>query len=194
MGTRDKKYVMGKTIEGSLLRSKLLRIGVFCLMSLSLISWDKVSKELAKTHLRDQPMRSYLDDTIRLLYVENTGAAMSFADSLNPRLGFWLLGILPLAILLGLFAYVIMHVQEMRTARMIGFSLIFAGGMGNILDRLVFDRHVTDFMNLGIQNIRTGIFNFADLWITIGVISLLVWRETRPGSTDQPIDSTGQHA
>jgi signal peptidase II len=172
---------------------KAMRIGVFCLLSLSLISWDKVSKELAKTHLRNQGVRSYLDDTIRLQYVENTGAAMSFADNLDPRVSFWLLGILPLAILLGLFTYVIMHVQKLRLARMVGFSLIFAGGMGNILDRLVFDRHVTDFMNLGIQNIRTGIFNFADLWITTGVI-LLVWRSWRPVETDHPRDSTGQHA
>jgi signal peptidase II len=176
------------------MRGKLLRIGLFCLFSLSLISWDKVSKELAKTHLRDRGVRSYLDDTVRLQYVENTGAAMSFADNLDPRLSFWLLGILPLAILLGLFTYVIVHVQEMRPARMVGFSLIFAGGMGNILDRLVFDRHVTDFMNLGIRNFRTGIFNFADLWITMGVISLLVWRGEAPVNTDHPMDSTGQHA
>ena len=165
---------------------------MFCLFSLSLISWDKMTKDLAKTHLRDQGVRSYLDDIFRLEYVENTGAAMSFADDLNPRLGFWLLGILPLVILLGLFAYVILHVQEMRIARMVGFSMIFAGGLGNILDRLVFDRHVTDFMNLGIQNFRTGIFNFADLWITTGVI-LLVWRAGRSSKTDHPVDSTGQH-
>ncbi|HET6256972.1 MAG TPA: signal peptidase II [Puia sp.] len=170
---------------------KAMKVGVFCLLSLSLISWDKVSKDLAKIHLRDQPVRSYLDDTFRLMYVENTGAAMSFADNLNPRLGFWLLGILPLVILLGLFTYVVLNVHEMRMARMVGFSLIFAGGLGNILDRLVFDRHVTDFMNLGIQNFRTGIFNFADLWITAGVVSLLVWRGGRPA--ENPMDSTGQH-
>ena len=169
-----------------------MRIGAFCLLSLSLISWDKVSKELAKTHLQHQGVRSYLDDTFRLEYVENTGAAMSFADNLDPRVSFWLLGILPLAILLGLFVYVITHVQKIRLARMVGFSLIFAGGMGNILDRLFFDRHVTDFMNLGIQDIRTGIFNFADLWITTGVI-LLVWRGWRPAKTDHPMDSTGEH-
>src|SRR5580658_1069143 len=102
---------------------KAVRIGVFCLLSLSLISWDKVSKELARTHLRDQGVRSYLDDTFRLQYVENTGAAMSFADNLDPRVSFWILGILPLAILVGLFAYVIAHVQEMRSARMAGLSL-----------------------------------------------------------------------
>jgi signal peptidase II len=158
-------------------RSKAMRVGTFCLLSLSLISWDKVSKDLAKTHLRDRPVRSFLDDTFRLMYVENTGAAMSLADDLNPRVSFWLLGVLPLAILGGLFVYVIRHVQEMRTVRLIGFSMVFSGGVGNILDRLVFDRHVTDFMNIGVMNFRTGIFNFADLWITAGVVCLLVWRK-----------------
>lgn len=174
--------------------NKTLRIAAFCLLSLSLISWDKVSKDLAKSHLRDQPARSYLDGFFRLEYVENTGAAMSMADDLSPKVSFWLLGILPLTVLLGLLAYVIQHVQEMRVSRMVAFSLIFAGGMGNILDRLLFDRHVTDFMNVGIQNIRSGIFNFADLWITTGVVCLLIWRGGRPSGPDLPMDSTGQHA
>src|ERR1700759_5196123 len=115
---------------------KVVRILVFCLISLSLISWEKVPKDRARTHLRNQPVRSYLDDTFRLMYVENTGAAMSLADDLNPRVSFWLLGVLPLAILGGLFVYVVRHVHEMRTVRLIGFSLIFSGGLGNILDRL----------------------------------------------------------
>ena len=156
--------------------NKTIRIVLFCLLSLSLISWDKVSKDLARIHLRNQEVRSYLDDTVRLMYVENTGAALSFADNLNPKVSFWLLGILPLAILAGVFVYVVRNVHEMSTLKMIGLSLIFAGGMGNILDRLFFDRHVTDFMNIGILNVRTGIFNFADLWITTGVVCLLIRR------------------
>jgi signal peptidase II len=172
---------------------KTLRIATFCLLSLSLISWDKVSKDLAKSHLRDQPARSYLNDMFRLQYAENTGAAMSLADDLSPKMSFWLLGILPLAVLLGLLAYVSRHVQEIRVSKMVAFSLIFAGGMGNILDRLLFDRHVTDFMNVGIKNFRSGIFNFADLWITTGVVCLLIWRGGPPAATDLPMDSTGQH-
>src|SRR5579863_4888150 len=112
--------------KGGMLGSKWMRVGVFCLLSLSLISWDKVSKELAKTHLRDREMRSYLNDMLRLVYVENTGAAMSLADNLNPTVSYWLLGIVPLLILVGLFAYVVRHASRMRTARIVGFSLIFA--------------------------------------------------------------------
>jgi signal peptidase II len=173
------------------LRNKIVRIGLFCLLSLSLVSWDKVTKDLAKAHLRDKPAQSYMGDTFRLEYVENTGAAMSMADDLSPEASFWLLSVGPLAILLGLFAYVIRHIQEIRTSRMIGLCLIFAGGIGNIMDRLVFDRHVSDFMNIGVRNLRTGIFNFADLWITAGVVSLVVWRGGWAGKAGARVDQNG---
>ena len=150
------------------------RLLLFCTLSLSLISWDRVTKDLAKEHLRDQPARSYLHDTFRLEYVENTGAAMSFADDLSRQASFWLLGILPLAALTGLFAYVVAHARDMPTSRLVALTLIFAGGMGNILDRLLFDRHVPDFMNLGLLSLRSGIFNFADLWITAGTAWLVI--------------------
>lgn len=176
------------------LRGKLIRIGLFCILSMSLISWDKVSKELARTRLKDQPMRSYLGDSFRLAYVENTGAAMSLGDDLNPTVSFWLLGVLPLTILAGLFGYVVTHVQELPVRRMVAFSLIFAGGMGNILDRMVFDRHVTDFMNIGLWNIRTGVFNFADVWIVAGVICLLIYRGGGSLKADQLTNSTGANA
>jgi signal peptidase II len=54
--------------------------------------------------------------------------------------------------------------------------------LGNIIDRLVYDRHVTDFMNLGIGSLRTGIFNVADMCVTGGVIGLLIvsYTEKKP--------------
>ena len=150
------------------------RILLFCAFSLSLISWDRVSKDLAKEYLRNKPARTFLHDSFRMEYAENTGAAMSLADNLSPQLSFWLLRILPLTILIGLFAYMVVHSRDIRTSRLMSLTLIFAGGIGNILDRLLFDRHVTDFMNIGLPIQRSGIFNFADLWITAGVAWLAV--------------------
>jgi signal peptidase II len=150
------------------------RILLFCTLSLSLISWDRVSKDLAKEYLRNQPARTFLHESFRLEYVENTGAAMSLADNLNPQLSFWLLAILPLIILMGLLAYIAVHARNIRRSILMALTLIFAGGMGNILDRLLFDRHVIDFMNVGLLSLRSGIFNFADLWITTGVAWLAV--------------------
>ncbi|MBL0358955.1 MAG: signal peptidase II [Chitinophagaceae bacterium] len=152
---------------------KGMKILLFCLSSLTLISWDRASKELAKEHLKDKATLSYFHDTIRLQYVENTGAAMGFADDLPKQLSFWLLSMAPLALLLGMSGYVIKNSDKMNGAKMAAFTLIIAGGLGNIYDRIVFDRHVTDFMNIGINDLRTGIFNFADVCITAGAILLL---------------------
>jgi len=152
-------------------QGRLLLFGAFFL---SLISWDRVSKDLARDHLRNQPARSYFHNTLRLEYVENTGAALSMADHLPPRASFWLLGILPLATLLGFLTYLLVRAKDIRTPRLIALTLIVAGGMGNILDRLLFDRHVTDFMNVGLPILRMGIFNFADVWITVGVVWVFV--------------------
>ncbi len=106
---------------------------------------------------------SYFHNTIRLSYVENTGAAMSLGDQLPKLAGFILLCVLPLAFLLLAGGYVIRHLEEMSVAKIFSFSLLIAGGLGNLIDRIFYNLHVTDFMNIGIHNIRTGIFNVADV-------------------------------
>jgi len=147
---------------------------LFCMISFALISCDQVTKDLAKTHLMNQQPASYFHDTFRLEYLENTGAALSLGANLPQPYNFVLLSIIPLLVLLALFVYAIIKIKEFDLIRLLAFSLIFAGGIGNIIDRIFHDRHVTDFMNLGIQNFRTGIFNVADICITAGVIGLFI--------------------
>jgi len=144
------------------------------MISFALISCDQVTKKLAKSHLMDQEPASYFHDTFRLEYVENTGAALSLGAGLPKPYNFVLLSIIPLLFLLALFVYAIININEFNLTRLLAFSLIFAGGIGNIIDRILHDRHVIDFMNLGIQNLRTGIFNVADVCITAGVIGLFI--------------------
>lgn len=128
---------------------------------------------MAKEHLKDKAPITYLNNTVRLEYIENTGAAMSLGDGLSDTTAFWLLGILPLVSLSGLFIYSIRKSADMRFGKMLSFALIFSGGIGNIIDRLMYQRHVTDFMMLDFGTIRTGIFNFADVCVTAGAIGLL---------------------
>jgi signal peptidase II len=150
-----------------------MRVSLFCLTSLVFIGCDRITKNLAKEHLMYREPISYFHNTVRLEYVENTGAALSLGDQLSKPLSFWLLSIIPLVFLLLLFAYVISKMHELSTLKLLSFSMIIAGGLGNIIDRIMFDRHVTDFMNVGISNLRTGIFNVADMCVTAGVIVLL---------------------
>ena len=152
---------------------KSTRIILFCICCLAFISCDSITKDFAKDHLKNKATVTYLDDTVRLQYVENTGAALSWGDDLPRQVSFWLLSILPLLILSGLFIYTLKNLQQMGPMKVFSIALVFSGGIGNITDRLLYDRHVTDFLNVGIGNIRTGIFNVADVCVTSGVIGLL---------------------
>ena len=54
----------------------------------------------------------------------------------------------------------------------IGFSMIFGGSLGNIFDRLYYTA-VVDFIDIHINNIHWFIFNIADIFICLGVITLI---------------------
>lgn len=58
--------------------------------------------------------------------------------------------------------------------QVIALSLIASGGIGNWIDRLTNDGRVTDFLNVGIGNLRTGVFNVADMVLMAGVALYLL--------------------
>ena len=51
--------------------------------------------------------------------------------------------------------------------------MIFGGALGNLYDR-IFYKAVPDFIDFHIGNFHWFIFNFADIFITIGVIFLII--------------------
>jgi len=55
----------------------------------------------------------------------------------------------------------------------LALGLLWAGGVSNLVDR-VLHGSVVDFMNIGVGWLRTGIFNVADMAITIGVLLILL--------------------
>jgi len=154
--------------------STRLKVFIFCLTCIVFIGLDRITKQLAREHLMYSAPKSYFHDTFVFEYVENTGAALSFGDSLPQPYSFWLLSIIPLGVIIALFVYVLRQVKDFSNFKLFCFAMIIAGGLGNIIDRIIYDRHVTDFMNLGIGSLRTGIFNVADVCITAGVIGLFI--------------------
>jgi signal peptidase II len=169
------------------------KIILFCVSSLLFIGCDRVTKHMAREHLMFHPPLTYLHNTFILEYTENTGAALSLGDTLSKPLSFWLLSVLPSLFLLALFVYTVRKVSELSNWKLFAFSLIFAGGLGNIIDRIAYDRHVTDFMNVGIGDLRTGIFNVADMCVTAGVIVLLFsYWEKKPAAAETSPDITAE--
>lgn len=146
-----------------------------------LFACDRLSKDIAKDHLRGKETISYFHDTFKLEYVENTGAFLSLGSELSDGVSRWVFIILPLVVLGILGVYIIRNRGKMSMVMYFALILVLVGGLGNLTDRIFFNRHVTDFLNVGIGNLRTGIFNLADLYVTTGVIMLLLFSKKSDG-------------
>ena len=53
------------------------------------------------------------------------------------------------------------------------YSMILGGAIGNVFDRLLY-RSVPDFIDFHVENFHWFIFNVADIFITMGVIFLIL--------------------
>ena len=51
--------------------------------------------------------------------------------------------------------------------------MILGGALGNVFDRIIYKR-VPDFIDFHINDFHWFIFNVSDIFITIGVISMIV--------------------
>ena len=136
------------------------------------IGCDQVSKHLATSHLRGAPGQSFLADSIRLEYAHNMGSFLSLGSELPSALRAALFSFAT-AIMLASCAFAIVC-QRTMTLWVFGLALVVAGGVSNLVDRVAYGA-VTDFLNVGIGSLRTGIFNVADMAIMTGMGLILVW-------------------
>lgn len=143
----------------------LVLVGLF-------IGFDQATKITAKDHLALLQSISYLSDFIRLQYAENAGAFLSLGGSWSQGIRFWILTVSVGIFLCGLLGFMVIKPRDSLKEH-VGFALILGGGFGNLIDRIFNHGIVIDFLNLGIGNIRTGIFNVADVLIILGLAALL---------------------
>ena len=54
------------------------------------------------------------------------------------------------------------------------FLMIFSGSLGNIFDRISY-KSVPDFIDFHVNNFHWFIFNVADIFISVGVISMIIF-------------------
>jgi signal peptidase II len=135
-------------------------------------------------HLQPAGSFSYFYDTFRLQYTENTGALLSFGESLTEQTRFWLFIVMVFLLLsvLIIYAYTTSFQYRIKIA---GLSLIAGGGLSNLIDRLTNNGAVVDFLNVGIGNIRTGIFNIADFLILMGIAVVLIFHSHKTANPRQ---------
>lgn len=163
---------------------KLTRLLVVSSVLFCCVGCDQLTKSFARAHLDPGVVASYAHDMVRIVYTENTGAFLSLGESLSPAARTAIfqggVGIIVLGLVLAALLW-----RRLAAAQIVALSLLAASGLGNLIDRLVHDGRVTDFLNLGLGPVRTGIFNVADVVGVAGAI-LLVFYRSDPVPRKQP--------
>ncbi len=138
----------------------------------AILAADQLTKAWAVAALSDGPI-VLIDGFLSLRLVYNPGAAFSSFQGLGP-----LIGVLAVAVAGWI---VLMMRQSSRHVEIVALSLVLAGAVGNLIDRVVrgdgfLDGAVVDFVDLW----RIPTFNVADAAITCGAVLLVLAAMTAP--------------
>ncbi len=135
------------------------------LLAAALIAMDAASKLWAIDALKPIGSMPLLDGIIGLRYARNFGAAFSAFSGAGT-----LLIIFSLIVCAGVAVYLMKNI-EMPLVEGISLTMIFSGGIGNLIDRVV-RGYVVDFFEF--QFMEFAIFNVADVLITAGAVLLFI--------------------
>lgn len=111
---------------------------------------------------RDKLPITVINNVFMLSYVENSGVA--FGIKVGSIWSFIVINIVILGIII---KFMYSQLQELNNKTIIILSLVLAGGVSNLLDR-IFRGYVVDFLDIT-PIINFPVFNFADIMIVVAV-------------------------
>jgi len=142
---------------------------IFSLLFLFLVILDQVTKLAVASHFPLYSSTGIIGDILRLTFVKNPGAAFSLSFG-NQYV------MIAVTILVIVLLAVLIHRGTIRPGNLAGkisLVMIFAGAIGNLIDR-IWAGEVTDFIDMGIGIHRWPVYNFADIYVTIGMVILFI--------------------
>ncbi|WP_209400061.1 signal peptidase II [Pseudozobellia sp. WGM2] len=159
--------------------TRIRRWGIIVLVILN-FGCDQISKNVVRKEVSPNDYIQVVGDSFILTNVENSGAMLGFGQNFPPILKIALFQVLPIMVLLVLL-YRILKKKEMNLWLIVGFAFVIGGGIGNLVDRIAYGS-VTDFFQIKLGFLKTGIFNMADVSVTSGVLLLLLlsFRKDKP--------------
>ena len=123
-----------------------------------------IAKVMLENSFEDMQLLSFLN----IVFVRNTGVSFGMFSEWG-ILGRYFFSIF--SIVVGCFLILLAVFSDKKVFR-ISLGLISSGALGNAIDRVYFGG-VIDFIDFFIYNFHWPAFNFADIFITLGVILLL---------------------
>ena len=147
----------------------LVRVIEILLVIIFLVLIDQCMKiSISKIMLNNSFEDIQLLPFLNIVFVRNTGVSFGMFSEWG-ILGRYFFSIF--SIVVGGFLILLAMFSDTKLFR-IGLGLISSGALGNAVDRVYFGG-VIDFIDFFIYNFHWPAFNFADIFITLGVIFLL---------------------
>lgn len=125
---------------------------------------DQMAKALTVASVPLGGSTPVLEGIFHITHIQNTGAAFSLLQDYK-----WLLILLPSVFMAVGVIYFFRHRNDKRRVLMMGISLLLAGGIGNLIDRVRLG-YVVDMFDFRVF----PIFNVADICVCIGCV-LFCW-------------------
>jgi signal peptidase II len=131
---------------------------------------DRVSKIIIlKNFLKNSLSEIYINSFLNFSLVWNSGISFGLLQ-IEPNIFYTTVSIIIAAINLILIYWMISTSNYLES---IFISIILGGSLGNLFDRFYFNS-VPDFIDLHYKSFHWFTFNIADIFITIGIIALII--------------------
>jgi signal peptidase II len=140
---------------------------LWILLAAALVGVDAGTKYLATANLMGTEPFVIIPGWLEFAYVKNYAGAMG----INFPGAIWVLSIFTMLIMIVIAVYIYRHRKDSKMLLAL-LTIIFAGGLGNLVER-VFNGFVVDFIYVKIINFPC--FNFADICVSVGCVLLAVY-------------------
>ena len=146
------------------LRNKFI---VMSVLIVAILVLDLVTKYVIDGMYEEGTGVSAIPGLFNIISVHNYGAAWGIFEGSQVML------IIMSLIFLGIFIWYFIVEKKKSWLFIVTFAFLFAGCLGNLYDRIVFG-YVRDFIQFAFWQ-SFPIFNFADTFLTIGVIMFIIY-------------------
>lgn len=137
------------------------------------LGFDQASKSMATWKLRDRPACDLPGRVLTLQYARNPGGFLSLGGNLPARIRHVAFLLANSLLMVGLTVFMVLRRSSLPGLVMVWLTLILAGGIGNLIDRIMNQGLVTDFLILRCGPLQSGIFNLADVAILGGTLGMI---------------------
>lgn len=136
------------------------------LFTIILTAIDQIIKYFITTNMEIYKSVKVIPNFFYLTYVKNDGAAFSMFS--GSRIFLIIVAVIVLIILI---RSIIMD-KRIKKIDILSYSLILAGIIGNLIDRIIIGK-VIDYLDFYVIGYNAPIFNFSDICIVLGGIIIL---------------------